>query len=114
MARVERTIQQFQCDFCGKVEPYHMSDCRRCHRHVCYECKRAGAAVEYTARVYSGGSEDGVYCNDCDAALRASPGTDKAHQAYRRIASLRHEYDGWHSDFNGRREAAEKALENLL
>ena len=98
------------CDKCGK-EDSHLGACMKCGTEMCYECTRKHGK-SYNHAVHFQGCGDGFYCNPCDAKL-TNAGTDKLHNAYRAIKSLRDELEVWSNDFKKRKEEAEKAVESL-
>lgn len=100
------TIEKTFCDVCGK-EASGYCNCDCCKKELCRECSETELR-EYKHGVYCSGSDDGSYCNDCDAKLRAN--SDKKHAAYRKIEALRNEARGWSEDFKKRADAAESEL----
>lgn len=102
------TVEQILCDVCQKNEAYKWNACLNCGKHICYDCRKLNAH-EYRHGVNVGGSGDGIYCNDCDAALTKAA-TDPLHNAYRAIYALRNEAAGFYADFDKRRVVAEDAL----
>ena len=106
----EITVLQSFCDVCGK-EAGGYTVCLRCGKEFCYECKKT-ETVEYRYAISFSGSGDGLYCINCDAILIKTK-ADKKHMAYRRLAMLRAEYDGWRADFKDRSNKAENDLKLL-
>ena len=106
---MKKTIQKetHVCDKCGKEESY-ITACMNCGTEMCYECWEKHGK-KYNHAIYFQGSGDGSYCNLCDVKLTAA-GTDKRHNAYRAIKSLKDELEAWHNDFKKRQEIAEKAV----
>lgn len=97
------------CDFC-KINPASYKGCLSCGKAICYDCRKIHAK-EYNFAVFFQGSDDGIYCLDCDTRL-VEDGTNKLHTAYRRVARLRAEYKAWEVDFKARSDAAEKDVKN--
>ena len=83
------------CDRCeGRAD--FPSTCRHCGSQHCYSC-REKHGVEYNHAVHFSGSDDGYYCNECDAELQASK-SDALHCAYLAIMALRQESKAFSED----------------
>jgi hypothetical protein len=98
------------CDLCDRNNTAWLH-CLSCKKAICYDCRNEGLAKEYPRAVYFGGSNDGLYCRDCDTRL-ITEGTDKLHRAYRRVEALRAESKAWNEDFQRRHTAVEKDIES--
>lgn len=95
--------------FCDKCEKESSTEaCLGCGVELCYDCQKAHGK-NYQHAVNFRGSGDGFYCNACDASFTAA-GTNRRHNAYREIKSLRFEMESWNEDFKKRKEAAEEEL----
>ncbi|TXH10620.1 MAG: hypothetical protein E6R03_15205 [Hyphomicrobiaceae bacterium] len=105
------TKESHRCDVCN-TEVGYPTVCLRCNKECCWDCEKT-QMVTYHPGVHFCGTNDGHYCKDCDKTLIAS-GTDKRHKAYRAIKSLVDEANGWHADFNKRKQEAEETLGALL
>lgn len=99
------------CDKCGNEADYPYR-CMTCGTEFCYTCREMHG-VTYNHAVHCSGSGDGFYCKSCDAKL-SRLGTDKLHNAYRVVKSLRGEINSWHEAFTTRKEAAENAVKALV
>ena len=102
------TVEQIKCDLCSKKEAWNK--CLGCGIDICYDCRKM-KVKEYSHAVYFGGSEDGIYCFECDARLRKSG--DKLHAAYLVIERLRNEQNGWYANFKKRVDKAEIDLKKI-
>lgn len=98
------------CDFCRKNDASYLH-CMGCNKAICYDCRKIHAK-EYPHAVYFGGSDDGLYCRECDTRLIAA-GNDKQHSAFRCIERLRAESKAWGEEFKVRSDAAEKDLKKF-
>lgn len=101
-----RTVEVSLCDVCKSDDGY-LRSCDKCGRDFCFDCESQWMR-KYSHSVHFGGSDDGYYCQDCDAESRASG--DLIHAAYRRIENLRHEEKAWYDNFKERVDVAEKEL----
>lgn len=106
-----KNVEKIICDICHTEESYPWNACLCCGKDICYDC-RALHGKQYNHEVHSGGTGDGAYCNDCDAKLTQAA-NDPLHNAYRVIAALRNEAEGFYADFEKRRRAAEEVLKQL-
>lgn len=105
----EVTIIQDFCDFCnGESNAWNV--CINCGKNICYDCRKVHA-VEYRHAVWSSGSGDGLYCQECNRKLYVAG--DKLHRSYLAIESLRNEMDGWNRSFSERAKEAETRLKSL-
>lgn len=103
-----QTVEATICDFCQKEPAYYK--CKGCGKDIGFKCKPIHAK-EYAHAVYFGGSDDGLYCLECDKRLTAIG--DPLHAAYRVIGFLRDESRGWSEDFKKRADKAEANLKRL-
>lgn len=104
----------FICDECQEREVDYPpnSECFRCHKIFCYECKDK-RAVEYKHSVWFSGSGDGLYCVKCDDYLAHYPGEDKLFDAYVAILHLRNEEAEWAKTFKIKAQSVEDVLKRL-
>lgn len=110
MEKEETTTRHF-CDFCGQSS---YNKCLGCGKDICWRCGEEGIlAKKYPHAVHFSGSEDGVYCNECDRKLTDKP-VNALHVAYRKIQALRDEYKGWYQAFDKKATEAEQQLKKLL
>jgi hypothetical protein len=109
MQKNVEVLQDF-CDVCGK-ESTRWNECNTCRKNICFNCRKTDA-VEYSHSIYASGSGDGRYCLACNARLIASG--DPKVAAYREIAALRNEANGWQADFEKRRKDAEDKLQKII
>lgn len=98
------------CDKCKAESPYP-DVCLRCGIELCHDCAKKHGH-EYPHSIFCSGSGDGFYCKACDQKL-AILGTDKRHNAYAAIQTLRAECESWNASFDKRRKAAEELLKSL-
>ncbi len=105
--KVEKTVTMDICDIC-KGDSYKWNECFSCVKNICYKCKD-NVAHEYKHGIYVSGSENGLYCNECDTRLRES-NNNRKHKAYRAVESLRREAEGWNRDFDLRCKKVEEEL----
>lgn len=98
------------CDVCGAEHDWPQV-CMKCGKELCYNC-RDKEGVTYECAVFHSGSGDGFYCKPCDKELTKSR-SDKKHNAYRCIQSLRDEQEGWSTDFRKRTKVAEELVQSL-
>lgn len=103
----EKIVSVTICDGCGSSESvyYH---CLKCGKDFCYECKSSGKVIEYKQGIYVSGSNDGVYCSECNAELMKNP--SPLFSAYLKIAELRQELEIWSKDFTHRKEKSEAVI----
>ena len=97
------------CDNCGKIQEWAMDKCLSCGVEHCHDCMEK-MGVEYPHAVGFQGSDDGYFCNACDANPKASV---ELLAAYRAIAALSKEQKAFNADFDKRRKAAEERLKGL-
>jgi hypothetical protein len=97
------------CDICER--PHAHYGCDNCGKVYCYDHSESHLK-KYAHGVHFGGSDDGCYCLECDAALLKSG--DKLHAAYLRVASLRDENAGWYERLKARADIAEGAVSRLV
>lgn len=95
------------CDFCNE-DGHEWQPCLGCGKHFCYDCGES-KAVTYSHAVHFGGTGDGRYCLDCNTSCANT----ELHSAYNAIRSLKHEAEGWSSDFRKRSDLAEARLKQL-
>jgi len=99
------------CDICGKEMPYPCK-CLICGKDICYGCHEDNM-TEFTHSAHCSGSSDGQYCNEC-----LSKPIPTEHQpllnAYRAIEMLTKEAQLWSEDYETRRKAAEKRVQELI
>lgn len=103
------TIEVELCDFCGK-DAQSWNSCLRCKRALCYYCLET-KAITYYHSTYASGGGDGRYCLDCDRKEAANP--SPLWTTYVKIEALRGENERFYKDFELRRQAAEKALNEI-
>ena len=106
---MKKTITQEReiCDFCDENDASYMR-CMGCRKAMCYDCRKIHAK-EYAHAVHFGGSEDGLYCLECDTRL-ITANNDKLHRAYRTVEALRAESKAWWEEFKVRSDKAEEAV----
>lgn len=103
------TVEKIICDFC-EVNEAAYRPCMGCGKAICYDCRKT-VAKEYNHAVYFQGSDDGLYCLECDIRLTATG--DPLHASYRVIGFLCDEMKGWGEDFKKRSDKAEANLKRL-
>jgi hypothetical protein len=101
------------CDFCHKGEAYQYTACLKCGKDCCYSCRDKVGFMEFKLGVYTGGTNDGYYCAECNAKAAAT-GDDELYNAYVTIRSLRLECAAFNSTFDVRRRAAEANLLKII
>jgi hypothetical protein len=81
------------CDFCKKEETY--DKCLSCGKDICYKCQKTEAKIYQFALNFKG-SEDGIYCNDCDTKLKNqidSSDIKSQHTSYLILKNLADKYN---------------------
>jgi hypothetical protein len=77
------------CDICKEGNAYHK--CLSCGKDICYDCKKEWSK-EYIHSLFFSGSDDGLYCNECDQKLSIT-WEDKLHNAYVEMEALKQKYN---------------------
>jgi hypothetical protein len=110
------TVEKTYCDLCGSEDSW--SHCLGCGKDACYHCysetlpATERKAVRYSSGVYTGGSDDAVYCTPCDIRLSETK-SSPLHRAFTAVRDLRDEARAWNVAFDKRRRDAEARVREL-
>ena len=97
-------------DFCGEHASYA---CRECGKDICHECKDdPKKARDYQYEVRITGSDNGIYCADCDAKLTKNP--NPLFTAYKAVEMLIADSSAYWKDFEEKRKRVEVELKKQL